>query len=189
LGVPSAELDSGKAKEAREGGKKTVPCEKEEFALIGAFIQAYCAVDFNARRIIAAVQQLSKQTPPINFNELNDTDVYLHLKKASENAHVESHVKDGIAKAASTLEMHRDFRHRFAHWVVRKVCDHEALFLLTGKKPDPKKHGGIDIAKGTNAYLIVPRAALIEETKKIFGHADYLAHVAVHLENKLQVAK
>lgn len=164
--------------------KETSPCGKEEFFQIGAFIQAYCAADYNARRIIDAVRLLSKPPLPRIASGLNDADVYLHLRRCCESDFVEDQVKGDVMKAVETLEMHRHLRHHFAHWVAREVNKYKAFVCLTAKQGDPKKHGGIELSDGASMYAIIPRRILMDETAKIAGHADYLAQIAAYLENK-----
>ncbi|WP_066782304.1 hypothetical protein [Sphingomonas sp. CCH5-D11] len=155
-----------------------------DFALMGKLIQLYCYADLNARRIIDALRHAAHGPGARNASRLQDAQVFPKLREIVAELW-ESNLKEGVLKAADTVEMHRLHRHNFAHWAARRVGSEEALVLFTKNAREAERRDGDPQDPDQLKYGIVPLDGFAEELVKLEGHADYLAQSAAHVERHL----
>lgn len=155
---------------------------KEDFALIGELIQMYCLADALCRGLTAMLQKhrLGKVTDAA-FS-LNDTDVLFHTKKEARESCLDID-KAGIILAVDTLEMHRQFRHTFSHWVVKRYIDGKHLIAFSKSSPDSKRRDGTALEGGKAKIMAFRKDLLITELKKLKGHCNFLSEVHIYLES------
>ena len=152
-----------------------------DFALMGKLIQLYCYADLNARRIIDALRHAAFGPQARCASRLQDAQVVPKLVEIAAELW-ESNLKEGILKAANTVELHRSHRHNFAHWAARRVGSEEALVLFTKNAREAERRDGDPLGSDLLKYAIVPLGSFAEELKKLEGHAQYLAQSAAHVE-------
>lgn len=98
----------------------------------------------------------------------------------------ESNLKEGVLRAADTVEMHRIHRHNFAHWAARRVDTDDALVLFTKNAREAERRDRDPQEPDELKYGIVPLAGFPREVQKLEGHAEYLAQSAAHVEQHLE---
>jgi hypothetical protein len=155
---------------------------EEDFKFIGQMIQTYCYADLNARRVIDSLRGAAGEVQ--NGSRLNDRDVLLHLRKVAEIL-PPSNLKEGLLRAAETVEMHREHRHHFAHWAVRRLKDQDVFVIFTKNAAEAEKRDGVELSVDELKYGLVPLEPLREEFAKLVGHAKYLAESAVYVEENI----
>jgi hypothetical protein len=154
---------------------------ESDFALMGRLIQLYCYSDLNARRIIDALRHALIGPEARYASRLQDAQVFPKLREIVAELW-ESNLKEGILKAADTVEMHRIHRHNFAHWAARRVGNEDALVLFTKNAREAERRDGEAQEPDELKYGIFPLATFGRELEKLDGHAKYLAEAAVHVE-------
>lgn len=160
----------------------TMSPSDEDFAVMGKLIQLYCFADLNARRIIDAICGAFEGPDARRASRFQDGQVFPKLTEISEYYLPDGVLKDGIIKAARTVEMHRVHRHNFAHWAARKFKNHNALILFTKNAREVEKRGREAQSPEELEYVIFPLEGFEVELGKLAGHSDYLAHAAVYTE-------
>lgn len=165
-----------------------------DYELIGRFVQTYCIADLEARRVINCLTHIRLGNPTKFALKLNDKDALDHLIACANSCVWDLELAEGIRKAAEIFVLHRQFRHMFAHWAGRRVPDHDAYIFFTAsldKQKLPK--GAIKFEEDDDAniqYVVMPIPNLLDETKKLEGHVQYLANMGAQLEAKApQIAK
>jgi len=159
---------------------------ESDFALIGKFIQVYCVADFNARRVINGLRAICLGEEEDFSSRLNDKDVLTHLKISAAAWTGSSNVSDGVVRAAEILEMHRELRHNFAHWIVRRLRNADALLILTKNAGEARKRSGTHHARDEATWGLFIPASVKVEMGKMQLHSDFLSKLAVHLEEDCQ---
>lgn len=162
----------------------TIDLRDADFALMGKVIQLYCYADLNARRIIDALRHAAQGPRARNASRLQDAQVFPKLREIAAELW-ESNLKEGILKAADTVEMHRIHRHNFAHWAARRVGSEEALVLFTKNAREAERRDGDPPEPDQLKYAMVSLNGFAEEVTKLEGHAQYLAESASHVERYL----
>jgi len=155
---------------------------KDEFALIGELVQMYCIADALCRELIATLKEKRIGTASDSAYSLNDTDVLIHTKKEACETALNIH-KAGVISAVETLEMHREFRHTFSHWVIKRYADGRHLVALSKSAPDAKKRDGIALEGGRAKLMVFRLGLLMEELTKIKGHCMFLAELQAYLDS------
>ncbi|QEN92250.1 hypothetical protein F0H33_01615 [Xanthomonas translucens pv. undulosa] len=159
-----------------------------DYELIGRFIQTYCIADLEARRMINSFAHIRLGNPTTFALKLNDKDTLDHLMACADSCVWNLELAEGIRKAAEIFIQHRQLRHMFAHWAGRRVPGHDVYIFFTaslGKHKLP--NGAIKFEEADDAnmqYGVMPISNLLEETKKLEGHAQYLANMGAQLEAK-----
>lgn len=159
----------------------TVNLRESDFALMGKLIQLYCYSDMNARRIIDSLRHAAFGPEARYASRLQDAQVFPKLREVTAELW-ESTMKEGILKAADTVELHRIHRHNFAHWAARRVGNEDAVVLFTKNAREAERRDGDPQDPGELKYGIVPLTGFPEELVKLEGHAQYLADTAGHVE-------
>lgn len=161
----------------------TDPLTPKEFTLIGKFIQIYCIADFNSRRVIDVMREIRTGNKENFASTLNEADTLVHLRKSAEMWQGRDDIRMALINLVNLLEMHRQFRHFFAHWVVRKVKGTDVFLTLTKSADKPIKRGGItqDVDKAT--YAVFMASTLQIEMSKLLEQGKFLAKLASHLES------
>lgn len=154
-----------------------------DYALIGGLIQIYCFADLNARRVINSLRAICDGDESAFASKLNEIDTLLHLEKMAKKWTGAENVSDGVLTAAKTLEMHRIHRHNFAHWVVKRIQDEDAFVILSMNAPEASKRDGNEIGKDEVKWGILLISDLKIEMVKLRGYSDFLAKLAVYLED------
>lgn len=160
---------------------RTEALEPNDFALMGRLVQDYCYADLNARRVIDAIKHAALGPEHRNAGVLQDKQVFEEFQKVVEKL-PSGQMKDGLAKAGKTIEMHLQLRHFFAHWAARRVKGLDALVLFTKNSKEGSKKSGLERSAEHLIYVIVPLGALRTEMRKLEGHGLYLADRAADLE-------
>lgn len=158
----------------------TMDLRQSDFVLIGRLIQLYCFADLNARRIIDTLRHAAFGAETRNASRLQDAQVFPKLREIVTELW-ESNLKDGLFRAADTIELHRTLRHSFAHWAARRITNEDALILFTKNAREAERRDGDPQDPDELKYAIVPIAGLLEEVHKLDGHAKYLAESAAHI--------
>lgn len=164
----------------------TTDLSDDDYALIGKLIQLYCFADLNARRIVDAIRHAALGTDARNASRLQDAQVFPTLRELVGRWIPESSLKEGLLKAAHTVELHRMHRHNFAHWAARKVREEDALILFTKNAREGERRDGIPQGPDEMKYAIVLLAPLKLETEKLIGHCAYLASQAIRIERDFE---
>lgn len=138
----------------------TTDLSDDDYALIGKLIQLYCFADLNARRIVDAIRHAALGTDARNASRLQDAQVFPTLRELVGRWIPESSLKEGLLKAAHTVELHRMHRHNFAHWAARKVREEDALILFTKNAREGERRDGIPQGPDEMKYAIVLLAPL-----------------------------
>lgn len=172
----------------------TRPLSGQDYELIGKFIQTYCIADLEARRVINCLTHIRQGEPTAFALKLNDKDALDHLIICADNCTWNPDIAEGIRKAAEIFVLHRQLRHMFAHWAGRRIPGHDSLIFFTAsfdKQKLPKDSVKIEEEEDANMqYGVMPIPNLLQEQKKLEGHAQYLANMAAQLEAKaIQIAK
>lgn len=160
----------------------------QDYELIGKFVQTYCVADLEALRVINNLTHIRRGTPTTFALTLNDKEVLTHLIDCADNCIWNTDLAEGLRKDAEIFVQHRHFRHMFAHWAGRKIPGHNSFIFFTaslGKQRLPAGAVMIEEHDGANVqYAVLPISNLIEEQKKLEGHALYLANISSQLEAK-----
>lgn len=159
----------------------TANLRESDFSLMGKVIQLYCYADLNARRIIDSLRHAAIGPDARYASRLQDAQVFPKLREIAAELW-ESNLKEGILKAADTVEMHRTHRHNFAHWAARRVGSEEALVLFTKNAREAERRDGEPQEPDQLKYAVVPLDGFAEEVLKLEGHTQYLAESASHVE-------
>ncbi len=168
----------------------THPLKDRDYELIGRFVQTYCIADLEARRVINCVTHIRLGNSTTFALKLNDKDVLDHLMACADSCVWNLDLAEGIRKAAEIFVMHRQLRHMFAHWAGRRVPGHDVYIFFTAsldKQKLPK--GAIKFEEEDDAnmqYGVMPISNLLEETKKLERHVQYLANIGAQLEAKAE---
>lgn len=164
----------------------TMRLSHDDYALIGRFIQAYCVADFEARRVISAMRDISGATG-LDAAQLSDKDTITHLSLCAKAWKVGENVAEGASKAADILSLHHDIRHTFSHFAGRRMrSDDIFVFLSTSKRHNKLKHGiEVDSDTDGDAYVrVMPVNSVQEELAKLEGHGQYLASLGSFLREQ-----
>lgn len=155
---------------------------QKDFALIGKFIQIYCIADFNARRVIDIMREIRTGQKENFASALTEVDVLVHLRRSGEMWMGREDVREALTNLVNLLEMHRQFRHHFAHWVVRRLKGTDVFLMLTKSADNPNRRGGIrqDVDKAT--YAVFMADTLQDEMVKLIEQGEFLAKFASFLE-------
>jgi hypothetical protein len=168
----------------------THPLKDRDYELIGRFVQTYCIADLEARRVINCLTHIRLGNSTTFALKLNDKDALDHLVACADSCVWNLDLAEGIRKAAEIFVMHRQLRHMFAHWAGRRVPGHDVYIFFTAsldKQKLPK--GAIKFEEDDDAnmqYGVMPVSNLLEETKKLEGHVQYLANIGAQLEAKAE---
>ena len=152
-----------------------------QLALVGKVIQLYAYADFCARRIIDCIKEAAEGERGRNGSNLTEKQVLEHLRSAAELLK-DCQLKEGLLRAARTLEMHRGNRHTLAHYAVRNIPGEHALLVLNKYAREHEKRSGTRPDSFEAGYGIVPLGPLARELKKLDGHTHMLSVVAPRLE-------
>lgn len=164
---------------------KTLDLHDSDFSLIGRVIQLYCYADLNARRIVDSLRHAAFGPDARYGSQLQDAQVFPKLREiAGELWHC--NLKDGLLKAADTVELHRVHRHNFAHWAARRVREEEALVLFTKNAREAQRRDGQPQTPEEVKYAIVWLGHFPDEVSKLQAHTQYLAESAAHVELNLE---
>lgn len=172
----------------------TLPLKGRDYELIGRFVQTYCIADLEARRVINCLNHIRPGNSTTSAFKLNDKDALDHLIACADKCDWNLELAEGIRKAADIFLMHRQLRHMFAHWAGRRIPEHEVYIFFTaslGKQKLPKEAIKFEEQDDANMqYGIMPISNLLDETKKLEGHVQYLANISTQLEaNAEKIAK
>lgn len=170
----------------------TEPLQDEDYLLLGRFIQAFCVADFEARRVLVAMQAIVGKKS-VEIRKLPDKTVIEHLASSAKTWPGQSEIGEGVAKVAATLDMHHQIRHTFAHWAGRRVKGHDALMFLSTSLNHKPPVGGHYVGPGDpdadSEFRIMEKVHIREELPKLMGHASYLGNLAKHLEDNKDVLR
>ncbi|MEN5302617.1 hypothetical protein [Pseudomonas sp. TWI628] len=166
--------------------ENTEPLMPKDERLVGRFVQQYCWADFNSRRAINYLRQINGKGESNFSGGLNDTDVVKHLGSESASLSGLPAVSDGLGRTAKALKMHRDLRHHFAHWAVRRAKHHEAFVLMTTNSPQAKKKGIAPLEVGMLGFSVVAIEALERELGILASQNEYLAQAVNFLGNYIK---
>src|SRR4051794_22492148 len=144
-----------------------------DYELMGRFIQIYCCADLNARRVIDALRHAAFGPSARNGSVLQDSQVFPKLNEVAAML-FESDLREGLAKAARNVELHRVHRHNFAHWAARRVSGHEVFVLFTKNAKEAERRDRIAQSPDEIKYALVPIGGFSEELPNLAGHAEYL---------------
>ncbi len=172
----------------------THPLSGHDYELIGKFVQTYCVADLEARRVINCLTHIRLGTPTTFALKLNDKDALAHLIACADTCVWNIDLAEGLRNAAEIFVQHRHIRHMFAHWAGRRVPSHNSFIFFTASLEKQKlPQGAVLIEEDDDAnvqYGLMPISNLLEEQKKLEGHAQYLASMGVQLEAKaIQIAE
>jgi len=159
-----------------------------DVAMIGTVIQVYCYADFNARRIIDVLKHTAMGAPR-SASRLQDAQVFPMLEHIVREHLWDGDLKDGLLKAAATVEMHRVHRHNFAHWSARRVKGANALVMFTMNAREAERRDGVAPEPTEAKYGILSLDGFDEEVRKLQEHTNYLARQAAHLEQHVEELK
>lgn len=162
----------------------TIKLRRADLHLIGKVVQLYSYADFNARRIVSALEHASTGDPRA-VSGLQDWEVLRDLKALARQHLPDGNLRDGILKAHGTLLMHRDHRHDFAHWATRRVKGADALVMFTMNAKSAEKRAGTPLGAQQSRFGILPLAGFRAEVRKLEGHANFLAAAAAHIDMHL----
>lgn len=154
---------------------------KEEFSLIGEFIQMYCISDALLRGLIAMLREKRLGSPSDFAYLLNDADVLLQIRKEAEETALNIDTA-GIISAVETIKMHRIFRNTFSHWVVKKYVGGQYLVAFTKSKTDAEKRDSIALDDGKAKLMAFRIDDLTTELAKVKGHCKFLSELHHYLE-------
>jgi len=160
----------------------TLALRQSDFVLVGQIVQLYCFADLNARRIIDTLRHAAFGPEARIASRLRDAEVFPKLREIVAELW-DSHLKEGIIKAADIIEMHRRLRHTFSHWAARRIANEEALLLFTKNAREAERRDGGAQNSEELKYAIIPLASFPEEVRKLEEHGKYLAETAAHLEH------
>jgi hypothetical protein len=171
----------------------TEPLQEEDYLLLGRFIQAFCVADFEARRVLVAMQAIVGKKS-VEIRKLPDKTVIEHLASGAKTWPGQKEIGEGVAKVAAILDMHHQIRHTFAHWAGRRVKGHDALMFLSTSLSHKPPVGGHYVGPGDpgadSEFRLMEKVHIREELPKLMGHATYLGNLAKHLEdNKEELRK
>jgi hypothetical protein len=157
---------------------------QHDLAMIGTVVQAYSYAQFNARRLVSALEYVALGNSRA-ASRLQDAQVFPRLATLAEKHLPDSNIKDGIILATQTLEMHHHHRHHFAHWAVRRVKARNALAFFSMNAREIEKRHGDTLEPEEAKYGILGLDGFGAEVKKLLSHADYLAKLAAHVESNI----
>ncbi|MFC3674059.1 hypothetical protein [Ferrovibrio xuzhouensis] len=167
----------------------TTDLNDDDYALMGKLIQLYCFADLNARRIIDAIHHATLGADARSGSRLRDAEVFPRLQGLVNRWIPDSPLKEGLLKAARTVEIHRIHRHNFAHWAARKVKEGDAFILFTKNAREGERRDGTPQNSDEMKYAIVLLAPLKPEIEKLIGHCAYLANQAARFEHGFEEFK
>ena len=165
--------------------RATIDLTDADMLVMGKFIQLYCYGDLNARRIIDALRLAAIGPNAMNASRLQDAQVFPKLREAADLLW-DSNLKEGLHKAAETIELHRTHRHTFAHWAARRIPGHDALIVFSKNAREAERRDGIAPQPTEMKYGIVPMEGFKSELPKLEGHTLYLAESASHVETHIE---
>ena len=152
-----------------------------DFALIGKLIQLYTIIDINSRITIRLLRIITDGIDDTFADKLSEADVIVQLRKYATKLKTQTNLKEGIERAVENLDMHRQHRHTFAHWVVRRLPGEEAFIVLTKSSGDLKKRGLEAPEPDKCIWGIFMISHLKDELENIIGHCDYISQSAAYL--------
>lgn len=155
-----------------------------DILMIGTLIQLYCYADFNGRRIVDVLRPAALGEPR-SASRLQDSQVFPILTKLVTDHLPESDLRNGLLRASETVEMHRAHRHRFAHWMVRRVKSENALVMFSMNSKEVERRDGAALDPKEARYGILPLDRFDAEVEKLKGHTNYLARTAAWLEREV----
>jgi len=161
---------------------------EDDYALIGRFIQAYCVADFEARRVIAVMREISG-APSIDTGQLSDKDTISHLSLAASSWKGDENIAMGVAKAAEILKMHHNIRHTFSHFAGRRIRHEDVFVFLSTSKRHNKLESGVEVNSDTDGdayFRALPIKNVKEEVVKLEGHGQYLGNIGSFLRENAQ---
>ena len=163
---------------------QTANLRTPDVTMIGTVVQLYCFADFNARRLVNALQHAATGKPR-STSRLQDAQVFPALRVLALKQLPDSNIQQGILKALDTLEMHRVHRHNFAHWAARRIKGVEALILFSSNAREAEKRNYEAHEPGEATYGILPLEGFDGEVRKLRDHTNYLARTAAHVEQHI----
>lgn len=161
--------------------RTTQDLRDEDMLLMGKIIQLYCFADLNARRIIDSLRLAAIGPAARTASRLVEADVLPHLRKAADLLW-DSNMKEGLHKAADSIEINRSHRHLFAHWSARRVPTHNVLILFSKNATEAKRRDGVPQEPNELKFGMVPLDAFVIEMPVLEAHTKYLADCASDLE-------
>lgn len=172
----------------------THPLSSHDYELIGKFVQTYCVADLEARRVINCLTQIRLGTATTFALKLNDKDALAHLMACADTCVWNKDLAEGIRKAAQIFRLHHPIRNMLAHWAARRIPSHNSFVFFTASLSKQKlPQGAVMIEEDDDAnlqYGVMPISSLLEEQKKLEGHAQYIANIGAQLEAKaIQIAE
>lgn len=168
---------------------KTDPLTPDDMLLTGRVVQIFNYADLNARRIIDAINHAAFGPAKQNGGILQDAQVYEKLISAAELLPEDTNLRNGLIKAASTLQMHHVIRHHFAHWAMRRIPGYDALFMMTYNSQEGERRNGKRTAPYEITYGVLPLASARAEVEKLEGHSKWLAGEAARLHTEFDRLK
>lgn len=152
--------------------------------MIGSVIQMYCYADFNGRRIVDVLRHAALGEPRC-ASRLQDAQIFPMLIKLVHDHIPNGELQDGLLKASDTIELHRGHRHNFAHWMVRRVRDENALVMFSMNSKEAQRRDGLALNPKEAKYSILPLDGFDVEIEKLKVHTNYLANSAAYLERNV----
>lgn len=168
---------------------KTNGLTSEDMTLTGTVVQTFNFTDINARRIIDSLRHAALGPQKQNGGVLQDAQVYEKLIEAAELLPPYAGLRKDLIKAAKTFQMHHALRHSFAHWAMRRIPGHDALFMMTYNAQEGERRNGKRTDPHELTYGVMPLAPVRSELKKLEGHGQFLATAAARIYNEMDEFK
>nr|WP_294849339.1 hypothetical protein [uncultured Sphingomonas sp.] len=160
---------------------QTTVLKTEDFVLIGRYIQIYAYSTLNARKILALVQPISRPKRPVTANKIPDGDTFSILRDEARQF-PECDLRRALVAACDILLMHRDIRHNFAHWAVRRAKKIDAYVILGANEKEVQRHSGLSLNPEHVAFGLLSIEHVKDEARKLAEHGSTLADIAAKID-------
>jgi hypothetical protein len=152
---------------------------KNDYAIIGQFIQLYCYADLNIRRIMKAASTVdATQKAP----KVRDSEALEFLRQLPDNFHIPHETRVGILATANTLILNNSIRHSFAHWAIKRVRGKDAFAVFSANEVEAKHRSGEPLPSGHIKFGIVAIRHITEQLRILKGNDIFLARFATKIE-------
>lgn len=162
----------------------TAKLKRSDLELIGRVVQLYSHCDLNARRIIAAIEHASTGQPR-EPSRHQDGKVIPALNQLAQEYLPEGPLKHGILRTSAILLMHRDHRHRLAHWATLRIRGVDALVMFTMNANAAEKSTQVPLGAQQSRFGIISLPGFRDEIRKLEEYGAWLARAAAHIDTHL----
>ncbi|MCK7075160.1 hypothetical protein L8P89_07680 [Enterobacter roggenkampii] len=155
---------------------------KDDFSLLGMYIQTFCFVDLNIQRVFYPLKNKNIIKTTSN-DKISIPSMITELINSIDVIAINSLERNYFVDMLNEIKSRRDYRNLFAHWAAKRIPNEDAMVFITSDHQDYRKVHNSKIAPGVIAYAIFDIADLRGLINHLKKHEEWIAHFTAEIFN------